>query len=190
MGFAITRRLAPFAVGAAMLAGLAAPGVASADIHWLVSGVFDDTGTLSGYFDINVYGFLDGFDLTTTAGTTESGFEYTPETSYFSNGTFYVDAEPGYFNDLHLEFLDPITTAVASNPIVGGENGPSYECAASWSCYVNSGGTTRFLASGSATAGGVLGVPEPGAWMLLLTGFGGAGAMLRDARQKARLATA
>jgi hypothetical protein len=198
MMFGFARRMAPAAACAAVLAGLAAPTIASADTHWLVSGVFDDGGTLSGYFDINVDGWLDGYDLTTAAGTIEGGFDYTPLTSYFANGTFFVDAEPGYFNDLHLEFADPISAPVADNPIVS-DGGASYECVQSWSCYVPNGGVTRYLTGGSATAGSSIvadlrdepiNIPEPGMWLLMLTGFGGAGAMLRQARRKVRLAAA
>lgn len=174
-------RLAPIFASAAVFAALAAPVAARADVTWLVSGLFDDGGTLSGFFNINVYGYLEGYDLTTTTGGAVSGFEYTPLNSYFSNDVFYVDAQPGYAGDLHLQFTTPLTTHSANNPIIGGEDGPSYECVQSYSCYVNQGGTTRYLTSGFASSGAV---PEPGVWLLMLGGFGGVGALLRHARRK------
>jgi len=198
---ALTRRFWPAAACAAALIGAAvAPSAALADIHWLVSGTFDDGGSLSGYFDINVYGYLSGYDLVTTAGSKEGGFEYTKADSYWSNGALFVDLEPGYRGDLHLDFADVLTTAVADNPIVGGAHGPSYECVNSWSCYVPRGGTTRYLASGFASVPGTGGgdthtlsfnsraVPEPTAWALMIAGFGLAGAALRRRRTVATAA--
>jgi hypothetical protein len=155
-------------------------GAAKADVHWTVNGTFDDGGTLSGFFDINVYGYLQDFDLVTSAGGAEGGFEYTPATSYFSNGTFYLDAEPGYFGALHLTFLSDIGAAIATNPLLGGSPGPSWECVQSWSCYVPQGGTTRYIAEGFASAGSA--APEPAAWGLMIAGFGLAGAALRKRR--------
>ncbi|MBS0359785.1 MAG: PEPxxWA-CTERM sorting domain-containing protein [Proteobacteria bacterium] len=175
--FRASRLFSGAACAAALAIGLGVAAPASADIYWLVSGLFDDGGTLSGFFDINVYGYLQNYDLVTTAGSTVTpGYEYTPSDSYFSNGTFYVDAQPGYRQDLHLDFLLPINVKVAVNPIVGGSPGPSYECVGSYSCYDLGGGTTRFLASGFAAA------PEPAAWALMIGGFGLAGAMLRRRR--------
>ena len=78
MKFAFAKSLAPIAACAAALMAAAAPSAASADVHWTVNGTFDDGGSLSGFFDINVYGFLSDFDLTTTAVGTYPGFEYTP----------------------------------------------------------------------------------------------------------------
>ncbi|THD64100.1 hypothetical protein [Phenylobacterium sp.] len=177
------RRFLPAAACAAALLGAAAlPSAASADIHWTVSGTFDDTGTLSGWFNINQYGYLDGYDLTTTAGAAEAGFNYTPADSYFANGDFYVDAQPGYQADLHLTFADTLTTPVANNPIEGGEGGPSYECTGSYSCYIPEGGTTRYLASGEASAAGA--APEPAIWMTMVLGFGLLGGALRAARRQ------
>lgn len=188
-------RLWPAAACAVALLGAGAPSVANADIVWTVNGVFDDGGALSGYFNINVYGFLDGYDLTTTAGGTQSGFDYTPSDSYFSNGAFYVDAQPGYEQDLHLAFSDPVSTPVAVDPIIGGEGGPSYECINSFSCYIPLGGQVRYLASGYASAGGgnINGlnldpVPEPGVWAMLVIGFGALGGALRVARRRTSLA--
>lgn len=195
MKLAMTKRLWAAAACAAALMGAAAPSVANADVNWTVTGTFDDGGALSGSFDINVYGYLNGYDLKTTAGSSEGGFEYTPSNSYFSNGAFYVDAQPGYQSDLHLTFLGDLSVASANNPLVGGAGGPSYECVGSYSCYLPAYGTTRYIAEGFARAstdgqGGGSATPEPATWAMMLLGFGGVGAAMRMARRKGALAAA
>ena len=168
-----------FAAGAALAAVMgaalmAAPSAANADVTWVVNGSFIGGGDVTGYFDINVYGFLDGYNLTTTAGALP-GFDYTPADSYYSNGTFYVDAQPGYAQDLHLQFADNLSVPVANNPIVGGDGGPSFECVDSFSCFIPSGGETRYIGEGFAAGA----VPEPATWAMMLLGFFGLGVLLR-----------
>src|ERR1700761_3702195 len=142
----------------------AAPTTAKADVAWFVSGTFSDGGTVTGKFNINTYGYLDGYDLQTTRGDGFASFEYTNLNSYFSNGTFYIDAQPGYQADLHLEFVDDLGVAIANNPIKGGDQGPSYECQGSFSCYVPTDGAIRYITDGYASAA----VPEPAAWAMML----------------------
>ena len=187
MKFAISKRAMAAAACVAGLLTAGAPSVASADVAWTVTGSFDDGGTLSGFFNINVYGFLDGYDLQTTAGSTDAAFDYTPLNSYYSNGTFYVDAQPLYQSDLHLQFADDLGVAEAHNAIQGGENGPSWECQGSFSCYLPAQGAIRYISDGYASAGGV---PEPATWAMLLIGLGGVGGALRMARRKGAFATA
>jgi hypothetical protein len=166
---------------AAAFAAMAVPAAAqAADITWTVSGTFNDGGSLGGTFNINQYGFLDGYDLTTSGGSMP-GIGYTPANSYFSNGNFYFDAQPGYQGDLHIDFLDSLTVATANNPIIGGNPGPSFECQGSYSCFDQQGGTTRFLAEGSATAGAV---PEPAVWAMMFIGFFGTGTLIRAVSRK------
>ncbi len=186
MKFANSKRMLAMAGCAAALFTAAAPSVASADVTWTVTGNFDDGGTLSGFFNINVYGFLAGYDLKTTAGSTDAAFDYNPSNSYYSNGTFYVDAQPLYQSDLHLQFTDDLGVAVANNPILGGHNGPSWECQGSYNCYLPTTGAIRYLTTGYASGA----VPEPAVWAMLLVGFGGIGGVLRMARRKGALATA
>jgi hypothetical protein len=183
MTFVIARRLLAAASCAAALTAAMAPSAAHADVTWNVTGTFDDNGTVSGFFNINVYGYLDGYDLKTTNGSPQgpvTAFDYTPADSYFSNGTFYVDAQPGYEADLHLEFTDDLSVPLAYNPIKGGEGGPSYECQGSFSCYVPEYGATRYIADGYASAGAV---PEPAVWAGLVIGFGLTGGAMRRARR-------
>ncbi len=159
---------------AAALAFVTVVGAAStskADVQWVVSGTLSDGGTLSGEFTINVYGQLENnFNLVTTGGSLLSGFDYNASDSYYSTGTFYVDAQPAYENDLHLEFANSLGVGSLNNAIVGGLGGPSYECQGSYSCFVPSGGDTRYFVSGAASA-----VPELSTWVMMLLGFGGLG---------------
>ncbi len=124
---------------------------------------------MSGQFTIDVYGYLGNFVLTTTGAATFPGFTYNPSDSYFSNGTFYVDAQPDYQADLHLTFVDSLLVGASNNPLVGGSPGPSWECTGSYSCYVPDG-TIRYIASGAASA-----VPEASTWAMLILGFAGLG---------------
>ncbi len=178
MKIVASKRLLAIA-GCALALIAVAPSVASADVVWTVTGAFDDGGTLSGFFDTNVYGYLSGFNLQTTTGTSDVAFDYNASDSYYSNGTFYVDAQPGYQSDLHLQFANSLSVASANNTIQGGHAGPSWECQGSYGCYLPSGGSIRYLTSGYASTGAV---PEPAAWTMMIVGFGGIGAVLRRRR--------
>ena len=193
--FEIAKRAFAIAGCAAALGLAAAPTSASADVHWTVNGTFDDGGTVTGSFDIDIYGYIvsDTFDLK-TAGGSLTPFEYTQDTAYHASGTipgpdydtyvapFYIDLQPGYAQDLHLVFQSPLTVPIGHNVLLGGYQGPSYECQNSYSCYLQQG-DIRYIASGSAKADGAA-VPEPAAWALMLTGFASLGAMLRRARRE------
>jgi hypothetical protein len=180
---------------AAALACAASPALA--DITWTVSGTFNDGGQLGGWFTLNVDNYLSDYDLTTTAGSiVTSGVEYTPANSYWWNGDFYLDVEPGDFGALNLAFADTLAVPEAHNALVTVDPGPpapvvaqfpatfSYECVKSWSCYLATGGPTRYIADGFASAPGGA-VPEPAAWALMIVGFGLAGGLLRTRRRAA-----
>jgi hypothetical protein len=72
----------------------------------------------------------------------------------------------------------------ATNPIIGGLGGPSWECDGSYSCYVPAGGQIRYITSGSASD--PVRVPEPLTLSLFGAGLAGAAAMRR--RKKAKQA--
>lgn len=169
--FAGSRKIGAFAVLAAAVGLLGFQTSAKADVVWTVNGTFDDGATLTGTFTTNVYGFLLGdYSLTTTAKGPFTAFTYNSSDSYFSNGTFYVDFQPGYQQDLHLEFSDSLSVPNLNNPIVG--NGASFECQGSFSCFIPAGGEVRYIDSGFASA-----VPEPATWAMMLMGFLGLGFM-------------
>ncbi len=170
------------AVGAMAVSVVCAASAANAKT-WIVNGTFDDGTALSGTFDINVYGFLDAANLTTTVGTLP-GFTYTLANSYFSNGPTYIDFQPGYQNDLHIDFANPLLTSGSPDPIIGG-----YECGGSFSCYIPSGGTIRYLDVRTSPAFATA-VPEPATWAVMLLGLGGIGYALRRSRKFAAAVTA
>jgi hypothetical protein len=150
---------------------------AKADVVWTVSGTFDDHTVLTGTFTTNVYGFLENnYSLTTQADAVLGfvGFTYTSSNSYYSNGTFYVDFQPGYAQDLHLQFADNLAVPNLDNPIMGASGspptGPSFECQGSFSCYIPAGGPIRYIDGGFASS-----VPEISTWAMLLLGFAGVG---------------
>ena len=170
-----TRKLGVFAVFAtAMMLLLNTATTAKADVVWTVSGTFDDGTTLTGTFTTDVYGYLEhNYSLTTQSEGAFTDFTYNPSDSYFSNGTFYVDFQPRYEQDLHLVFADSLSVPNLNNPLVGGGpsgGGPSYECQGSFSCYIPSGGPIRYIDAGFASA-----VPEPATWAMMLLGFLGMG---------------
>jgi hypothetical protein len=161
---------------------------ACADVTWYVEGVFDDGGTLSGHFTINVYGWLlNDYELTTTDGSEMPGFVYTKNTSYYQNGTFYLHAQPGYQGDLHLTFANPLGVSALYNPMKVGDGGQSYECQDSWNCYIPKGDKIRYFASGRASTSEAA-LPEPSTWGLMILGFGAAGGALRATRRRERAA--
>jgi PEP-CTERM motif len=178
----LVRKVALIVTTAAFAAVLAsAPSAAKADVVWDVDGTFENGDTVTGYFDIDVYGFLDGFNLQTSTGSTPD-FDYTPSDSYFSNGTFFIDAQPQYQSDLHLTFADSLTVPTANNPLVPGQ---SWDCQGSFSCFVPADGTTTFIRTGFASA-----APEPSTWLMMLVGVGGIGAAMRLARRQRGIAIA
>jgi hypothetical protein len=181
---------------AAAAAGvLAMAGAAHADVTWIVTGTFNDGGTLSGTFTMNQYDYLVGdFSITTTAGSAESGFTYTAANSYFSNSSpggspVYIDFQPQYYSDLHIQFANDLGVPAASDAIIGGYQGPSFECQNSWSCPNGSAENyaIRYLVSGQAT---MAPIPEPATWGLMIVGLGGLGAALRVNRRKPALGIA
>ncbi len=53
-----------------------------------------------------------------------TGFTYDSSDSYLKNGTFYVDFQPGYHQDLRLSFANSLNVPNLDNPIIGGAFGP------------------------------------------------------------------
>ena len=113
---------------------------AKADTVWKLTDVKLSDGTLlNGSFDINVSGWLHSFNLTTTA--TDGGLSgYTYSSADSSPGsinnpsdtvaTFFTSNYEGY---LTLTFQHSLSIAAATNSIVGGNPGSSFECYG-WGC--------------------------------------------------------
>jgi hypothetical protein len=161
---------------------------ARADIIYTVNAMFDDGEHLTGTFSLNVYGYLATVNLTTTGSGTSTlpGDTYTMPGSSSGiipnapppNG-FYIlpDSDGAYDAQLQLIFDHPLG-GTGIYHIVGGELGPSFECAGNYNCYLN--GTVnpaeqivRFIAEGTAIAA----VPEPSTWAMMMIGFAGLGYM-------------
>ncbi len=197
---------APLAAAAATLALLvAAPAQAGQDIHWDVTGTFDDGSTLSGSFDVDQFLVMADWNLTTTASSSFDGFNYfrTPSPDSTANSssdntersiTTHIGGSTAF---LRLAFVDSLFKLGNHNKIdISGTFPASFECEDSFSCFANDGREhTRHLISGFAVAsgtsvvgegggGGAGGVPEPAAWALMLVGFGGIGAALRGASRR------
>ena len=201
---AISKSLVRGVCAAAAAGVLAMAGAAHADVTWIISGTFNDGGTLTGKFTMDQYDFLlSNFSLTTTPTVTTGptlpfpGFTYTAGDSYFSNSgsesyppgpPFYIDFQPQWFSDLHIQFAHDLGVPAATDAISGGYQGPSFECQNSYICPNGSADdyAVRYLTSGEAT----MEVPEPATWGLMIVGLGGLGGALRMNRRKAALSLA
>ena len=190
------------AAALAAVAWFTAVPAAKADLVWTLVNVQLDDGTyVNGTFSLNVYGYLSFWDITTTGGSL-SGYHYqsppdginasidTPfgTAVVFNHGTppEYLDAYNGY---LTLTFANSLGLP-GIDPIIGGTEGPSYECGGYGSELGDCGSNPiRFVAEGSrdlypyAVASAV---PEPSTWAMLLIGFAGLGWTLRRTRRSAK----
>ena len=176
---------------AAAAALLGFGGAAQAATTWNISGTFNDGGTLSGTITLNDYDFLqDDFTLTTTAGSVESGFTYTAANSFYSNTNpsyvslpIYIDFQPGYTSELHVQFANDLGVSAPTDAIIGGYQ--SFECLNSFSC-PNGGNldnyAVRYLTEGQATLASA--APEPATWAFMMLGIGGIGGALRMGRRQ------
>ena len=101
-----------------------------------------------------------------------------------------LDFAPQWSNDLHIQFANDLGVAAPTDQIIGGYQGPSFECLNSWSCPAPGNlpdYAVRYLVSGEATLVGAT-VPEPATWAVMMLGLGGIGAALRARRQRAAAA--
>jgi hypothetical protein len=161
----------------AFLVALCGSTLASrADVVWTLTGTFEDGATVSGTFTWTVDNYLSSangsLSLVTTPGYL-SGASYALPGSFPNGGvpanTF--DITNGYFQNLYVTFLNPLTTPSSVDPIVFG-----FECYA-WSCpgpdtYPTAGGDTRYFVSGYASAAAT---PLPATWSMMLIGMAGLG---------------
>lgn len=162
---------------ATVLAGLAINPVspARADIVWNLNNLqfvlpdgSSDGGTLNGTFSINVYGYNGLVNITTTSGASMAADSYTGVWNSFINwptdtlAIFLSDASI-YQRYIQLTFANPLTTP-GIDPIIGGANGPSFECDG-WSCRDG----IRYIADNSVAISSA--VPEPSTWAMMILGL-------------------
>jgi hypothetical protein len=154
---------------------------ARADITYVLeNAVFTDGTTATGFFTLNVYGYLETVDIVTTAGTAASsaimtGATYTnPASAYFFGQSPPVDdiafgSSAGYQIVLNVSNLltqidsgpDPLITGSGNYPSLAG----SYEECFSNTCGGPAFGDVRLLVSGDLV------VPEPASMLLLIVGL-------------------
>ena len=163
-----------FVVCAFVLSALAAP--ASAAIIFNVDGVFDGPGgTLTGTFATNdAITQVTAIDLTSTSNGFYQGFNYNDVSKVdwqgLATGFRLTVALPGSHTDqLQLAFAPALT---ASGGTIGG----------------NSFEHQDFLGSGNRHLSGTVtlataAIPEPATWLMMISGFGLAGAGLRRRRR-------
>jgi hypothetical protein len=174
-----------FGAAVALTGAVAIPAAADASVIWDVTGTFSDGTALTGSFTTDVYGYVQTWDLFTQANGPFSALEYNPSTSYRASGFNFVDFQPGYQGDLHLEFADNLTIPSPHNFIV---DAASFECQNSYSCYIPDVGPTRYLTGGVADFAST--VPEPATWVMLILGFGMTGSALRLAARRRQVVQA
>jgi hypothetical protein len=146
-------------------------------ITWTVTGDFDDGTTFSGTFSLNGYGYL----TAPTSIMTNPGL--LPAETYTASDPvsivpssppadgFYITiygSDPVSADTLELVFSNSLETP-GTDSLIGGVNGPSYECLA-FTCGGTDGVNTRYVTSGSAIS-----TPLPAAWSLMFLGLAGLG---------------
>jgi hypothetical protein len=167
------KRLAGGAVAllaASLALGISAP--ARADV-WTLSGVtFDDGAAAGGGLATNVYGYLESFDVTTSAGGPFTGFTYSSGSGDSGSltppfGTVLDFDRPGYNGFLHLVLQNGLSGAGPATIVVAGD--VSYECN-TYSCAAGGYDPNARAIAGGALVNG-LGVPEPATITLLGIGM-------------------
>jgi hypothetical protein len=181
MGFARAKSIV--SAGAIALAALLGAGSGANAITWNFSNVpLSDGNVLSGFFstDTNPYGYLASWSLTTSGpNNTFANFAYNPSTGYYNdNGANVLSStsitfnNPDYSEVLQITFANVISDA--TNAILGGIGGPSFEQCSAWGiCRTN---FIRYIASETAVGDPLVSAtPLPSTWTLLIAGFVGLG---------------
>ena len=184
----ICRSLLIMATSSALL-GLAAPvSSARADVVFTLSNVELNDGTfLNGTFSLNVYGQVAGppfgaaYNLTTTSGTLPGNAYASGQipSASINNPTNTVVTFQEYLPVVNANTVDVLqltfasTLGLGNNTLLGGINGPSFECIG-FSC--PAGGPIRYVLDADVNVIGSA-VPEPGTWAMLILGFASIGVM-------------
>jgi hypothetical protein len=176
LGFGLGRICQNKAAIAALsvLALQAASQAQAAAIVYTVDGTYDSTGTLTGTFDVNTAtDAVTAVDLTMSAAGGIDAMTFTDPSEF----SYYLYANPSFYN-LGAEDYDGYQLFLGFQQD-GGALASSGFGDSSIDIYFGPG----YAISGTITEGPA-GVPEPGAWALMLLGVGLAGAKLRRRREQ------
>ena len=159
-----------------MLLGIASQARAFPSVVTLEDVTFSDGGTASGYFSLNVSGYLTTpTEIVTTAGSSLPGESYDLSGPFSKSATevdFTIPSPPAaasYEEGLDLIFALPLGSA-EFDPIVGGCEFTAYACGS---------GAFRTVTGGYGV------IPEPGSMALLGGGLLGLAAAHRRSGRRA-----
>jgi hypothetical protein len=161
---------------------LAQSSARASTITWTLSPnvPLSDGGTLNGTFTLNSAGYLNGnsWDLV-TAGGKLPGVTYTTYINASDPNDLTVQFNgPNYTSTLNLVFEYSLLIPIADDPIEGGIDGPSYECAG-FSCTSTD---ERWV---DANSGFASATPLPAALPLFAGGLAMVGFLSRRRKRKA-----
>lgn len=159
---------------AAMSAALSFGAAANAETYTLKDAQLSDGTKVSGAFSTNLSGYIGSYDISTVDGAI-TGYHYNNQinVAYTPGGTSISFSRPDYVGYLTLVFAHPL--GAGGVPLLTGVGGPSLEC--------NTYGCSSASANDRYLIAGVLAVPEPGSWAMMLTGLGAIAAALRQRRR-------
>jgi hypothetical protein len=194
-------RIRPILWATTLIAGLSMAGFspARADTIVTLEGVtFADGGTASGYFELNVYGYFEFADITTTPGTSMADAPM-PGSTYSTAGAGVNNSVPfdsGFFFNSTVDAFSLVLTA--ENPVTAGGfdplilgSGSTSSLAGSYEACTENPTTCDGLTylDGRLVTAGTLYAPEPATLSLL--GMGGLMlSVIRRKRAGARPTTA
>ena len=171
--------------------GLAVAGSgANAVVYSLDNVQLSDNGVLNGTFDIE-FGGLFGFNISTTGGAAGLDTTYVYQTNPasqaipFGSPTVLKFFPNSATAELQLTFSGDLSVA-GTYTLLGGINGPSFECNSSFSCAASIPGDypNRFVASDTLVGPAVETTPLPAALPLFAAGLGLFGFAARRRKRK------
>jgi hypothetical protein len=175
--------------GAIAVAGFAGIGSsANAATYTLTNVGLSDGGLLNGSFSFNVYGGYLSYDLVSSDGSlppesyNDAPGSVAPSASPFGAPTVLDFFAVGtvYTQELQLTFTGNVLAGLGI--LVGGLEGPSFECDESYSCYIPSGGLIRYV-DANYGGGTVSATPLPAAIALFSGGLGLIGMIAKRKRR-------